>query len=251
VHLLSEAAPQPTSYGLALNNAINAPVDAPTSAATPTPAAPQASPPQELRLVTRVAAPPTAATSKQEFLFQDAARNLTKPLPDRSFARTSSQPEPASAAAWTAKDSVLVSFKVQPVGDLLRIIDGDGSIYSGFLERRTGDSDRQTPTGGIGGASVGRNLALRPVRTPGSAVTAGVPTYLFHVTGTNKTLNQKVDFTGRITPLTNGVAPRIPSITGATTREGAPRWLVNSKIEGKALVNDRQQFEVNAAPAGP
>lgn len=159
---------------------------------------------------------------------------------------------------------VLVSFAVEQEGRRLRIVDGDGSIYSGYLEPAGASAAGRTS---VGGALT--KAAPAPLNAPGQAAVemygvaqkgegAASPTYFFRVAGTNRSLMQTVVFSGNLLAATNAAAPAGPTGTGRGGQDGfqvlAPEPgllpLLDSRISGKAVIGDKEEIEIQAVPTG-
>jgi hypothetical protein len=151
---------------------------------------------------------------------------------------------------------VLTSFQVEQAGSELRIVDSDGSVYGGFVQVADGIERLRSVNG--------EKPAAKPV--PQSAMTAGSSrqagqNYYFRVTGTNRTLQKKVVFTGNLVAASNSGlfkqntnAARYGSGVGGSQPGPAgqsPQPLLNARISGKAVIGDRQEIEINAVPTGP
>ncbi len=233
--------------------------EAPTAAARPAPAAAPAQPPPalygDLRVQTSLPAPQAPLSAATEYSFRDQARFPGGKLQEQVSLRTAARPVSAGVQPSAAQNSVLTSFRVQPAKDGVVIVDGDGSVYRGYLQ--AAPTEPQT-------APVTRGTRLANRRFGSDAVTGdtkrSAPSYtapyFFHVLGTNKTLNQKVEFTGNVWPQTNLPSPKLTGAaaslpTSRTTTNVLPAWLLNSRISGKAIINSQQVIEVNAAPAKP
>lgn len=132
---------------------------------------------------------------------------------------------------------VLDSFAVEQRGREMRIVDGDGSVYSGFVDLGNG----------LGFAAA---APAAPVPAQGledkKAVGQTAPEYHFLVSGTNQSLNQKLVFTGTFFALTNeaglgagggggGALPNLPAST--------------PHIRGTVRMGDATEIEIQAAPA--
>jgi hypothetical protein len=164
----------------------------------------------------------------------------------------------------TPAQSVLASFQVEQTGTDLRIIDGDGSVYSGYL--RLADAVRRqrsakteapaaSPAPAVGGVLEERSAA----RLDSNQLT--LQTYSFRVVGTNRSLHKKVVFTGNLTATTN--APAVHSftnllsfggglgarLTGSTQTNLLP--LLNLRISGKVVVGNGKAVEIDALPTSP
>jgi len=159
---------------------------------------------------------------------------------------------------------ILSSFQVEQSGRDLRIIDNDGSVYTGSVEPAS-EVNRQRKT------AAQNMVASKELRSPQaqasfSATLApvepgmSVANYYFRVAGTNRTLNQTVVFTGALLPATNALG--VAQIAGTASVGGrmmiqnapaaaapAPAPLLKSRITGKAVIDGRQEFEINAVAA--
>ena len=160
---------------------------------------------------------------------------------------------------------VLASFKVEQAGQQLRVVDGDGSVYTGYLwladtarRARTVKTEALAPT----------QAARAPAAVYEEKATLGVDldhllaqSYSFRVAGTNRSLNRKVVFTGNFLAATN-LALSLPVHTGTgavgslggsqnTLPRSALLPLMESRISGKVVVGNGKAVEVNAIPAKP
>lgn len=168
---------------------------------------------------------------------------------------------------------VLGSFRVEQTGNQLRVIDSDGSIYSGIVgqaEEKEKASNIQTETINISGAAQ-PTLALRQKKQPaqneplniaggsgGGANIQSVQKNFFRVSGTNLSLNQPVVFTGSFMQNAQSlsssksfagnasVATNLP----APATSPAPLQLLNSQLQGRAVIGTNQ-IEINALPVKP
>ena len=191
----------------------------------------------------------------------------------------------ALAVTGAATHAVLASFRVEQAGHALRIVDGDGSVYTGSLQlananRRARSAKAEAPA-----------LALA-ARAPARAlVEEGAPrldsdrlaqqTYSFRVAGTNRSLQKKVVFTGNLLTAANLTLwpPAATNLSVAGTLSGGGRRnvlsygatnlsigtvldgfqnapgqpgflpLPNSRISGKVVVGSGKATEINALPA--
>ena len=160
---------------------------------------------------------------------------------------------------------VLTSFQFEQSGSELRIVDGDGSVYSGFVQIADGTERLRSVNGEKPAAAPAlKSRAAKPA--PQSAIAAGSSrpagqSYYFRVAGTNRTLHKKVVFTGNLvaaanvtlfTPITNALSYRSavggsqPALAGQS-----PQPLRNARISGKAVIGDRKEIQINAVPTGP
>lgn len=207
----------------------------------------------DLRLALAKAAPPAQTAPGSALFFRDEARVAGTPVREQEFVRTSARALAKNLEGSAPENSVLVSFKVQPAGNDLSIVDADGSVYSGYLQPAPQPTAAAIPP--LGSAKpINRRLSSRGAADGAPAQPASA--YTFHVVGTNRTLNQKVEFSGNFWPQTNVLAFGDASSTaafagglgGGIVTNAPSLWLLNSRILGKAVINGRQQVEVNAAP---
>ncbi len=240
------------------------------------------------------AVPPPAATSSstiapaldQEF----ARRQIVSPpaVVSQQFTRVS-QPVDSVNALQSVQTSpaprVLDSFRVEQTGSQLRVIDSDGSVYTGVLgqtntiaedslarkEAPAGESARsgeakqseqaqaQAPSGGT------VLWGKLPESAPAQNTNSG-EAYFFRVSGTNISLNQPVVLTGSFYQTAantrgsggrggaapaqasrNEVAVAAGALQPAATNGPVPLPLSNLRLQGRALVGTNQ-IEITALP---
>jgi len=160
---------------------------------------------------------------------------------------------------------ILASFQMEQAGRELRIIDGDGSIYKGYVQL---------------GETAARKLSVR-ARLPAAPSTSSTPAfgpkaegrfspgesaaqnYFFRVTGTNRSRKQILVFVGNFMASNNpaGWEPATSGLTGASGAMGG--WTRNAqtrsgaglapgqRIVGKATLGAGKEIEVNAVRTGP
>jgi len=160
---------------------------------------------------------------------------------------------------------VLASFQVEQSGPELRIVDRDGSVYSGFVRiadgvERLRSVNGEKPAAARAWKALAAKSELQSAAAPDASGPAG-QSYFFRVAGTNRTLHKQVVFTGNLMAATNlilvtqatnawngnspvGGSPSAPAVQ-------SPQPLLNSRISGKAVIGDRKEIEVNALPTGP
>jgi hypothetical protein len=165
---------------------------------------------------------------------------------DRAIAPAGGRP----ALALKVAAPVLTSFRVEQSGNDLRVIDADGSVYTGALQVA-----RETIAAAATVSPAPKNKSAVPPQV-GTSPEGAVQNYFFTVAGTNRNLNQNIVFSGNLIPLTNALPPsKTGSIGGALgIRRVAPimsepSLLSNSRILGKALIGNQKEIEVNATPA--
>jgi hypothetical protein len=161
--------------------------------------------------------------------------------------------------------AVLASFQLEQAGSQLRIVDGDGSVYSGYVQlegaaRLARSARAEAPAAAL----AARAPAGAPAQTTDSSLDSdrlAAQSYSFRVAGTNRSLNQKVVFTGDLLTATNlasslSVATNL-SPGGVVERyQTAPAQqgllpLLNSRISGKVVIGGGAAVEINALPASP
>jgi hypothetical protein len=131
--------------------------------------------------------------------------------------------------------AVLNNFSLEQDGSQLRVIDGDGSTYSGSIQV-------------VQAAAVlddnNNNNASAPAGQIDQINSQAPQSYFFSVSGTNLTLKALVIFTGNLTPLTN------PG-NMANQQQNATQPILslqNSSIVGKARIGNGTEVDVNAVP---
>ena len=169
----------------------------------------------------------------------------------------------AAAATSPGEEAALSSFQVEQNGGELRIVDADGSVYSGFVQKvedvadlapaakadipMAAVSDKQkAPNVMFGGAAGGGGVG-------GTSATAGkitvVQNFYFRVTGMNRSLNQQVLFSGRFTAPADEAKKTPPSVWDG--RGGnATLPLSQAQLRGQALIGGNQ-MEIVAGPVAP
>ena len=240
------------------------------SAMRPADEAAQASPSYKSAAKVASADRPSSAPVATDGLYQAAPAAL-KETKGVAVAQRFVQVGPGSQMKATLGDKatpahpVLASFQVEQAGEKLRIVDGDGSVYSGFVQIATA-ARRARPAKAE--APVAAQAARAPAGVFEEKAAPGLDsgqlaaqTYSFHVTGTNRSLNKKVVFTGNLLAATNlALSLQVRTDAGVAGRLGGSRIapaqsvllpLVNSRISGKVVVGGGKAVEINALPAGP
>jgi len=170
-------------------------------------------------------------------------------------------PAASPRAAGASPAPVLATFQVERNGDQLRVIDGDGSVYTGAVQIVRGGA---LPGGLVAAEAQNKPATAEDMRHASSAI----ENYFFRVTGTNRNLKQNLVFTGNFIPLTNtasrrtgfgglsgtisaGRAAAEPAAASPTAAEPAesPVSLLNARISGKVIIGNQKEIEVNAAPS--
>ena len=164
---------------------------------------------------------------------------------------------------------VLDSFTVEQSGNQITVVDKDGSKYSGFIQLASVNDEsistvRQQPAAGAPAkvATAPQRRAFVATDTaaavaPAQLLPSAPQNYFFRVTGTNRSLNQSVVFSGNLAENTNVVVARGGSFGFVTNALNAPQQMMpslplsNSRIAGRAEVGGKSEIEINAAPVSP
>lgn len=191
----------------------------------------------------------TAASAKVEFFSQakttiDGTSTLAA---SQVFSRLGSLTTRRSANTAEPAPTVLLSFRVEQNGNDMKVIDADGSVYTGAVQIA------QQEPGGVGIASAA------PRNTPGSRLLRGSApapqTYFFRVAGTNRNLNQNVVFSGNFVPLTNSQLTTGGKgfgggggAGGRASGQAVETVLSHSSIKGTMVIGDQKAVDVVATP---
>jgi len=168
---------------------------------------------------------------------------------------------------------VLMNFQLQRNGNVIRMVDGDGSVYSGSLASSAGDTVlAEVPASGPaydGQMLKTGNFTMRtasPAAISRSRQTAKV--YSFRVNGINRTLKQNVEFTGSLVieiaaaqpeQQAFGASARLEGTAGnvrsqemieSTNQTGIPP-VPTLRVAGTVIINQTNQIEINAAQIMP
>jgi hypothetical protein len=158
------------------------------------------------------------------------------------------------------KSSVLASFHLEREGEVVRIVDADGSVYTGSVQM----SVAPAPVRSAGDKKLPTDLERK---TEQNAVTRAVESqarqvFSFRAVGTNLSLNEKVVFTGNVVASANETAFKQttngPSgaVNGSPTLPAEPspfsiKLLPDSRVSGRVQIGEGKEIEVNAVPAKP
>jgi len=147
---------------------------------------------------------------------------------------------------------VLASFKFERTGLAIRIIDQDGSVYSGTLGAAQSQvllraARRDQP------AFTDSSPAIRATKT--SSPAASPEEFTFYVTGTNRTLGELVSFEARWSMLTN-IPPLVQASKDANRGMVLDRQLpaatrAGVRISGTAIIKGGTAIPINAVSAAP
>jgi hypothetical protein len=214
----------------------------------------------------RTASAPLATNGRSESA-ADALKGAKSLAVTQRFVQT----EPATAARALFKDkasparAVLASFQLEQTGSQLRIVDDDGSVYSGYVQPAGGGGRERSAQAGapaVAGAARAPAVALKQVTASNlDSDQLASQSYSFRVAGTNRSLNQKVVFTGDLLTTTNLVS-LVSAATNLSPGGALEKYqstpaqqsllpLLNSRISGKVVVGSGKAVEINALPASP
>jgi hypothetical protein len=211
---------------------------------------------------------PSSSTTDGLLRYTNEARNGAKAgSAAQWFARVTpkSKTKAALPDKATPAHPVLASFQVEQAGSTLRIVDNDGSVYSGYVQPPAA-ARRQRSAKAEGAAITRAPQALGAVLEESPAASRdsdqlAQQAYFFRVTGTNRSLNKKVVFTGNLTAATNLVlfqtATNYLKIGGAvggfqdSAAQPGLLPLLQSRISGKLVIGNGKAIEINAIPTSP
>ncbi len=146
--------------------------------------------------------------------------------------------------------ATLVSFRVEQSGPSLRVVDQDGSVYSGYLQGFEAQGGQAGANLRTSASTRAFSPALTRVQSYGSAgrsaERSGQSQYSFRVAGTNRT-GQQVIFSGTLQPRTN--APGWVTGINAKLESQPASPLVNSDISGKVVIGGKPPMDLQATPA--
>ena len=237
------------------------------------------------RFADKQAASSTAGIASKEELLAKSLDAVAEGAKRAPFGAASTPPPPTSMAiekavtqhfvqapgAFLSKDFrrsadklptlVLAAFEVEQSGRELRVIDRDGSVYTGYLQEvvtgSTANSFAHSPSLALAPAASGK-VKSAPITSKPQLVRQPSANYSFQVEGTNRSLGQRVVFTGNFsalsnTPLVNGLqnVPARAAGDSAGSNSGQPsEWRVFiQQILGKAIIGQDRTNEINAVPA--
>jgi hypothetical protein len=159
----------------------------------------------------------------------------------------------------SAVPPLLASFRMEQNGQEIRVVDADGSVYTGSWQVAPEQNSLPAPAGRTGGLNFsGAIPAASSVRPAPAAENnfQALLNYSFRVSGTNRNLKERITFSGNFIPLSNlsntannaGATGGLAGGRNTTTFNAAPPVFLNSRIAGKAIIGDNREIEVNANP---
>ncbi len=165
---------------------------------------------------------------------------------------------------------MLNAFRLEQTGDQIRVIDSDGSIYAGSLEttpvpaqsteallvagnRKAQEADQESKHLAEGAA-----LAVQPGAAPAVVTPPAGQNYFFRVSGTNRTLQQLVVFSGQLenaAAASNASPAPVPTAAfgGAAKKIAGTVQLPvsNLRVSGHAVIGNSNQLDIIAEPSKP
>jgi hypothetical protein len=167
----------------------------------------------------------------------------------QQFIRLESNPKAALSDNAGAGKPILDSFQVEQSSDEFRIIDSDGSVYSGSLQGSVAPG--RAPATGAAGAVRSLGVARAPapqaerIRTDATkAAQQAVQSYFFRVTGVNNSLNQNVIFTGKL----DGWPAGTGRVQTTVSQPQSTAELRNVRLSGTAVVGTNKPIRIEAVP---
>ncbi|HWX19997.1 MAG TPA: hypothetical protein VN578_08840 [Candidatus Binatia bacterium] len=175
------------------------------------------------------------------------------------FAQTAQVTKAKDTTKAFPNGPILVSFRLEQKAQDVRIVDSDGSIYTGSLQPQ--GAVYRLPSTASQRPALATTFKVPKASTESvvpAAAPAGKPVapsyFSFSVAGTNRSLNQRVVFSGELLSLTNPA-----SLTDALTVRGDADLVMpaaaqlgaalpNYRISGTVLVGNGQPVEINALP---
>jgi hypothetical protein len=171
------------------------------------------------------------------------------------------------AAALAKKESssapptpVLVNFKVEQAGQFLRVIDGDGSVYRGYVDEAN-TLYKQVIAQKEQAVAQQNQLKVQSPRDASAnnlSRQQATELYLYRVEGTNRSLNQNVVFSWNFMPTNEAIAAaqmnykdNLLKVDATQLPSQLPEVLQNSFINGRAQLGEGREFEINAVPVKP
>jgi len=183
-------------------------------------------------------------------------------MPSPAFVQTFVQTPAGGERTKRASGSIQVldRFLLEQTGNQLRIIDADGSSYTGKVESAaavTGDRDNLPQASRLPELKATDRLASQQTSAGTLWNYQAGQNYFFRVSGTNRTRQQLVVFEGNLAVPTNLTTSQLPYRAQPATRgQVAPQqvsspMLLNSTITGKVRLGTEQEMRINAQPVPP
>jgi hypothetical protein len=183
---------------------------------------------------------------------------LFKAVPGQYSAKALALKAKKGTEAFPSVAAVLASFKLEQTGRQLRMVDHDGSIYSGYLQPGFAGGAQGPPR-----RTMSNGIAHEEERQERSVLSeaVGAPSltpqsYFFSVTGTNVSLNQRVDFVGKLentdaNPQAAATLQQPSRGFQALPNQASQSMLVNQRVSGKAVVGGTTEITTEAIASLP
>jgi hypothetical protein len=208
-----------------------------------------------------VAAPTQPAPEPTRYYATKAAAEPTNVA--QRFARLDTKAKASAIGKDLAAKGVLTSFEITRIGSEVRVVDVDGSVYTGYVQpfadvsrsRTTKAQDSPSTSESLrsAGATVEHSSSLLS-----DAQSQSTQNYLFRVVGTNLTVNESVVFSGQLiaatdfsqaitvtnSPRPGGGAGRATFREARTSASAPPA--VSTRITGKVTVGKSKETDLNA-----
>lgn len=196
----------------------------------------------------RAKAANSVSTVSQRFVQADVSSGL------QSRARVSSAPGAVS--------SILDAFQFEQNGRDIQIVDGDGSVYNGYVQteeetKAQAVNAQKAPAGQLAQQA---ELPAKNLQNNQAVSQSAAQNYFFRVAGTNRSLNQNVIFTGNFVAIGNDATWNVATNTAlsnqvdsryAPANQRQQSSLLNSRISGTAVIDNRKEIQINAVPVVP
>lgn len=167
----------------------------------------------------------------------------------------------AAARQRPAAASLLDSFRVEQTGQQVRVIDRDGSVYTGSLTPPQVTANRALQRAANPSALTAARDSSQTVNSNRAALSRAISTapqtFSFRVAGTNLSLKQQVVFSGQLMPLvvslagvgaTNGPSGGMAGRVITPAQQSLPS-VPDCRIIGSAVVDGGPEIPINALPA--
>ena len=176
-----------------------------------------------------------------------------------------------NGAASAQTTPVLQSFQVQQNGSAISFVDRDGSVYNGSVQSESVTVRNEPAPAETSAARVAPPQSQTKVAQSAGNEQQAAQNYFFRVAGMNRTLKQKVVFTGNMEAIPNVITNAQQTLKGDAGGFGGngnvsgagnqfqqnaanlsqQSLLSNSRIVGIAVIDNDKRVEINAVPATP
>jgi hypothetical protein len=206
-----------------------------------------------------VPAQPVGGLAGTPAVFKESFQRVAQTTMAQQYSLRRAEPKAKSGTHDNpgAPTAILASFRFEQTGAQLRVIDYDGSIYTGNLQSGPAETVA-VPTRLSMSNGIVRELDQQP--QPAAADLVGMTlwapkTYFFRVSGTNVTLKQRVTFLGKLTQTTNTSASdersglvqlRGTAAFQSPAPEAGQAPAVIRRVSGKAIVGGKTEIPIEA-----